>query len=262
MGTNIGSSWIKDWSRLEDTVGNITTLDANKIKITTSSISDKGYIFKRLPAFRGEIITVIFRAKVISGSCAVSIDDPAISISASQKVISSGNWETYKISHIVNDDVKVGDYLQISIGHYTGYSGECLIADVRVEVDNSRLPVARVYGMALLAINETGPGSVAVNPRFSNIGFDPVAVSALTASTTLALKIPSTNGTSSANAAPIFSVSLTYDSPNTHKVMVKVGDYNRNTGSFGCNFIDSTTGNLINISTLGPTYLWVQALGI
>lgn len=262
MGTAIGSSWVKDWAITEDTQSNVTILDDNKVNITTSGTNDRGYIYKRIPAFRGELVTVSFKAKVISGTCAVSIDDPTAGESAVNKTITSGNWETYKISHVVNDDVKVDDYIQIAIGQYTGHLGECLIADVHIEVENSRLPVARVYGMALFTINGGEAGSVAVNSSFSNIGFDRVAVSLLKASSTLTLTIPTPNGTSRAQSAPIFSASLAPDKVNTYKVMVKVGSYDRDTGVFVCKFIDSTTGELIDVSTLGIISLWVQALGI
>ena len=261
MSTNIATSWIRDFQRLDDSGSSFTSVTDDKVIIETSTTGsgDRAYIYKRLPSFPGEVIKVTFRARVDSGNMAASIDFPALGTSVISKEISVSGWNTYSLTYTTPDTSSASDYYQITIGQYTGYAGVCEIADVQISVENSKLPTLRAYAGCLL---EIASGSVSLNTNFTNVGIDESVIDALGSITSsLTLTIPATGGNNQ-QAAPIFYASMTNDSAAFYKVMVKVGGYNRTTGTVTITFIDSTTGSAIDISSLGTNYLWVLAFGV
>lgn len=258
--TNVATSWIRDLTQVDDSGTSFTTTD-DKVNIQTATTAggDRAFIYKRLAAFPGEVITVKFRAKVISGSMGASVDYPSSGTSVISKTIAVSDWQTHTLTYCTPDTATAASYYQIAIGQYTGFSGECEIADVQISVENNKLPTMRAYAGCLL---EIASGVVSVNESFSCVGIDRDDIDGLsTITTSMTINVPAV-GNNNASAAPIFYASTTNDNASFYKVIVKAGQYNRATGAVTFTFIDSTNGNAIDISSLGTGYVWILAFGI
>lgn len=260
--TTIASSRLKDWSLTQDNAGSISYQTEQSIKIITSSVlgSDRAFIYKRVSAHAGDLLTLRFKAKAVSGNFYYGVDYPA---AASGKVAATGvtqDWVEYELEYAIPDTALQSAYVQFVIGHITGYSGEVYIADVRIESKYSQLPTARVFAAALITLNDGAAGSAYASPNYTTIGINQADMLTRVASSTLVISIPPTVGGALSMSAPIFSAQITADNANFYKVSAKVNGYNRDTGLLTISFIDTTTGMLIDVSTLGVGYLWFTAI--
>ena len=244
---NIATSRIKDFDKTIDAGGSIVFNSDDKATITTSSISQRAFLYKRLPAIKGETITVVFKAR---GNLGAAIDYPNVGGQSYKLEIDTDTWNEHELSYTVPDYAVTTDFIQIAIGQYTGFQGTAEITDVRIKVEG-KLPVLRCYGAALLAVND----------NFTCIGFDRDQVNAATVSTSVILNLKGVVGENNARSAPIFTAGIDNFNASTHIVDVRIGGYNRVTGDFTLSFVDTSTGNLVDASTLGVFYIWIKAEG-
>jgi len=251
----IGTTWIRDFLQKKEGNGSITFTSDYSIKIN-SNTSDSTHIYKYIRCQPQEEILVSLKAKVNSGEMGIAIDYPTTGSLKNNIKITSKSWQEYTLRYTVPVTAKRSEYVKIAIGQYGSYGGECEVSDVKIYVSNSGDSFARINTMVLLKISS---GTATINSNFSFVGIDPNRLG--TASTSLKVYVKPT-GRSSIRNAPIFNVSLTKDNSNSYKVIAKCGGYNRTTGELTIIFVDSTNGSLINISSLGTTYLWIMGLSI
>jgi len=251
----IGTAWIRDFSPKEHGNGSIDFTSDYSVKIN-SSTSDSTYIYKYIRCQPQEEIFVSFKAKVKTGEMGVAIDYPSTGEVKNSIEITSKSWQEYTLRYTVPITADRSEFVKVSIGQYGNHGGECEVSDVKIYVSNSGDSFARINNMALIKI---ASGTATISTNFSFVGINPTNLG--NATTSLKIYVKPT-GRSSIRNAPIFNVSLTKDNSNSYKVIAKCGSYNKTTGELTIIFIDSTSGNLVDISSLGTMYLWIMGLSI
>lgn len=248
---NIATRNIHDW--IKQGVGTINYTDDYTANIV-STAAQSTYIKKYINPSAGSIVEIKAMIKINSGSCYMGIDFPSVGEQKNKTKITYQGWKEYRVKFIVPEIVSDTDYLQLNIGQFGDGDGNCDITNISISIKDSVAPAARVDVCGLITIVD---GTPAINTNYTNIG---LSTSNIGAATTIMDITINKKPLSASHLYPVFLCSLSRDNSNTFKVIAKAGNYDNTTGTFTVSFIDSTNGNLIDISALGTCYLAVQGI--
>lgn len=248
---NVATTRIEDWGRVRSSGHTIDFVDNTAL---VASTSNDAYLNKNLTAHPGEVVTLSFKAKVVSGSLSAVISINGTGFKQQISVVGE-DWQEYSLTYTVHDTVKSYGYLDIRVGAVSE-AGVGNMTDLRVAVEQGVLAAPRVYASGLLKIAN---GAMSVHSKYSAIGLNKAQVLTTPATTSFLLWLKPTGG-NAAGSAPIFSADFTIDNAATRNLKVRAGGYDSITGRVIFEITDET-GTLVDISTIGTCYIWLLALG-
>lgn len=203
---------------------------------------------RRIFSFPGEMYTMTFMARRISGSDGTSgsgwIDWPAVTGLRTRVEVNSSEWQEYTIRYAIPVTAINTSYISLGVGVYTSIGGQIEACYPRITVESTPYGALRSTAHGLIYWD----GAVAsVSPSFSNAGIAGVTYDA--PSKTLSVETPRID--LGIAVRPLAFVTMTPDgTAGVLKLFPKVGNYDTSTGKFLVKFIDATTGLVTDITGL------------
>lgn len=246
-----------DWSNWRQITSGSGSVGVSGSKVTCNSpVGSTARIAKYLKVFPGDLVKVSFFAKRNSGvdatSGGVAIDFPTEATLVNRVRIVSSEWTEHSLVYSVPLTAAATSYVTISVGVFTADAGEIEALLPKIEIESSVLGVPRIFAQGLITM---AAGVASINQSFSHGGIKSLAYNAGTSTLTLTLNPGIAIAGNIQAINPIFLATMTPDAGSgALSLAPRVGNFTPSTGTLVVQFVDTTSGSVVDVSTYGTFY--------
>ena len=243
----VATNSVLDLDRLKIGSGEITP-NTHSITLTSTTNTDKAYIYRYIAARAGTHITVRATARCLGQpergkEMKLGIDNYKQGLVA-QIVIDSTDWKTYEVSTVIPYDKNGIVNFKAVIGAWANQIASVEVAEFDVLVENSGFATARIHAMGVIDLTVS---SVKLNAHYATIGIRDL----LYHDATLTIQTDNFENAAALSISPVQIVQLQANVK--CPVQAYISDYNRLTGIVKIKFASLQTGENVDIRT--ATYI-------
>lgn len=242
------------WDRTTTGDGTLTLTDS-RIECASGIGSGRARVNKRLILSPGESILFQVMARRVSGADAtsggLSIDFPGEGASVTSTRVTSSEWQEYSLRYTLPLTATEADFVMVSCGVFTSDGGEVHYQFPRVTLSNSQHGALRTWAMGMIQMTS---GTPTIHTHFVQFGIVSVSYGSNT------LSIQTKPGTVGGFSNPLPIVQMTTDTGTNALRLIPKAFFDRSTGVVSVQFVDCTTGAVVDAASYGSFRLAVSVV--